>query len=122
MISTTEAPHPSFTDALRAERSRLVLARLLRVGATIYQAVALVAFVAALFLANGWLKMPFLGALFEQTMLFNGAPPTGEADTWDLYNQGVRFGDRLVSVDNVPARDTAVVQQVLSHFFPGESI
>jgi len=122
MISTTEAPHPPLTDALRAERSRLVLARLLRIGATAYQAVALLAFVAALFLASGWLKTPFIGALFEQTLVFNGARPSGEADTWDLYNQGIRFGDRLLSVNNQPVRNTAEVRNILGGFFPGETI
>src|SRR5512135_2794485 len=122
MISTTDAPHPPLTDALRAERSRLVLARSLRIGATVYQAVALLAFIAALVLANGWLKTPFIGALFEQTLVFNGAGPGGVADTWDLYNQGVRFADRLLSLNNQPVRNTAEVRSILGGFFPGETI
>src|SRR5512140_1962961 len=103
MIRTTDAPAPTLTGALRPGRSR-ALGRMLQVAAAVYQGVALMAFIASLFLAAGWLKSPFMGAFFEQTLVFNGAVPSGEPETWDLYNQGVRFGDRLVAVNDVPVR------------------
>ncbi|HTP00898.1 MAG TPA: GAF domain-containing protein [Anaerolineales bacterium] len=121
MISSTDVPtHPLAKS--RSERSSGLLSRILQIGTSLYQLVALVAFVAVLFLAASWLKLPFMGALYEQTLLFNGAVPAGEPETWDLYSQGVRFGDQLVSINNVPVHNTAEAVKVLSRFFPGETI
>src|SRR5512140_68042 len=122
MIQTDRTPRSALTGALRAERSATFLNGALQVAAAVYQAVALFAFVASLFLAASWLKVPFIGAFFEQTMVFNGAKPTGEAETWFLYDHGVGLKDQLVSVNNVPVHSAADVQRILQGFFPGETI
>ncbi len=109
MIQTTDAPSSALTDTLRLERSNALRSRVLQVAASVYQAIAIIAFIAALFLAGSWLRTPFIGALFEQTNVFNGATPSGDAGTWFLYNQGVRFGDRLISVNNINVRNAADV-------------
>ncbi len=115
-------PRTALTGALRAQRSAALLSRILQVATAVYQAVALLAFIASLFLAVSWLKLPFLGAFFEQTLVFNDARPSGPASTWFLSNQGVGFKDRLVSVDGLVVQSTADVQRVLQRFSPGQTI
>ncbi|HEX9016453.1 MAG TPA: GAF domain-containing protein, partial [Chloroflexota bacterium] len=124
MIKTTPAPRPApvMAGTLPAGRSQALVSRTLQLAAFVYQAVALAAFVAALFLAASWLKVPFLGAFFEQTLVFNGSVPSGDSSTWFLYDHGVRFGDRLVSVNNIPVHSAADVQRILQGFFPGETV
>ncbi|MGZ6315834.1 MAG: GAF domain-containing protein, partial [Anaerolineales bacterium] len=122
MIQTTDAPPSALTDTLRLERSNALRSRVLQVGASVYQAIAIIAFIAALFFAGSWLRTPFIGAFFEQTNIFNGATPSGDAASWFLYNQGIRFGDRLISVNNINVRNAADVAAILKGFFPGETI
>src|SRR5574341_1168478 len=109
-------------DALRSKSSENVLSRFLQLAVFVYQFIAVAAFIAALLLGVSWMKTPFLGALYEHTLIFNDAGPSAEGKAWDLYQQGVQFGDQLVSVNGVEVHSTAEVQKVLSSFFPGESI
>ncbi len=101
-------PHPlSVLEKVRVMGGAALLNLALQMAASVYQVVAVGAFVAALFLASSWIKTPFLGALYEQTMLFNGAPPSADSAAWSLYNQGVRFGDQLLSVNGVEVHSAA---------------
>ena len=122
MSDSTETMRSSLVESFRTERSSALLSRVLQVVVSFYQLVAVAAFVAALILATSWLKTPFMGAFFEQTLMFNGSTPTGNGSTWNLYSQGVRLGDRLTSVNGVKVTTTAEVEKILSGFFPGETI
>lgn len=122
MSNPTDTMRSALAGRFSVERSSALLSRVLQGLVSFYQLVALVAFVAALILANAWLKTPFMGAFFEQTLMFNGATPNGGSDTWDLYNQGVRLGDRLSSVNDVEVTSSADVEKILSGFYPGETI
>ncbi|MCL4527843.1 MAG: GAF domain-containing protein [Chloroflexi bacterium] len=128
--SPTRAP---LADALHSERSNALLNQALQIAAFSYQFIAVAAFIAALILAGGWLRMPFLGAFYEHTLIFNGAVPTGDSAAWNLYDQGVRLGDQLLAVNGVQVHSTSDVQNVLSGrvqgtipttegFAPGETI
>ncbi len=88
----------------------------------IYQAIAVVVLVAALFFADTWLKQPFLGAFFEPTMTRNDSRPTKPSEAWQLVNQGVQHGDQLISVAGEEIRSARDVGVVLEDFFPGETI
>ena len=66
----------------------------------VYQAIRLwLIFVASLFLAYNWLKNPFIGGFFEQTLVLNGVDTSEAGEHWALYEQGFGLGDQLVSVD-----------------------
>lgn len=92
----------------------------------VYQAAAIFAFVASLVLAAQWLRLPFVGAFFEQTMVFNGLKPASENDGWSLISQwensNDHLGNQLVSVAGVEVRSAAEMADVLERFVPGESI
>lgn len=122
MAKTTNTLRAPMTQTFGLERSRL-LSRSLQIAVVVYQFIAVAAFVAALFFAASWLKTPFLGAFYEHTMLFNGAGPTEEnAPEWKLREAGVSLGDQLIAVNNIPVRSASEVQNILSGFFPGETI
>ncbi len=122
MSNPTDTLRPALARSLSTERSGVLVDRVLQAVVSLYQLVAVGAFVAALVLANSWLKTPFMGAFFEQTLVFNGSAPSGESSTWDLYSQGVKLGDRLTSVNGVQVSTSAEVEKILGGFFPGETI
>ncbi len=110
-----------------------LLDRILQIIVLVYQALAVLSFIVAIILGLRWVRTPFLGAFYEHTMLVNGSQPSASADDWDLYNQGVRLGDQLLSVNGVEVHSTSEVLNVLTGrtlgtvptqngFIPGEVI
>jgi signal transduction histidine kinase/putative methionine-R-sulfoxide reductase with GAF domain len=118
----TKSTYPArapLTEMFSLVRSNSALNNILQVAVFIYQLIAVAAFIAALYFGTLWLKIPFLGAFFEHTLIFNGSGPTGSSASWDLRNQGIKLGDQLLSVNGVPVHSTADVQNVLTGKTPG---
>ena len=88
----------------------------------LYQLVAVVIVVAALVFAYNWLQPPFLGALFEPTMVRSPAVPSRPSDAWQLINQGAEHGDQLIAVAGQDVHSAQKLEQVLEDFFPGETV
>jgi len=87
-----------------------------------YQVIAVVLFIAGLVLANRWLQQPFLGALYEHTLVFNGTGPAKHTmPAWALFDQ-VETGDQLVKIDNVPVQSAGEIHNILQKHFPGEQV
>jgi len=107
---------------LQSLRFNITLSKVLQFIVLIYQAMAIVVFVAMLFFANTWLKQPFLGAFLEPTMTRNDSGPTKPSEAWQLVNQGVQHGDQLISVAGEEVRSARDIERVLAGFFPGETI
>jgi signal transduction histidine kinase len=116
-----------------SQNSYILLNRLPHIILLIYQAMAVGVFLLALILGLRWMPQPFLGAFYEQTLVFNGVRPGQSNESWNLYNQGVRLGDQLISVNGVKVHSTGEVQKVLdgtiqgmipttNGFVPGETI
>ncbi len=105
-----------------SRRSNTYINQALQAVTFIYQFLAVATFITALFLANWWMKAPFLGAFYEHTMVFNGVVPAGADASWDLHNQGVRLGDQLISVNGQAVHNTFEVQRILSGFHPGDQV
>ncbi len=99
-------------------RLKATLNSILQVIVTIYQGTAILVFFFALFLASRWLRTPFLGAFFEQTMLKNSAGPSQPSGAWDLYDQ-IEFGDQLTAVNGVPVRTFTDIEAALNGSAPG---
>lgn len=117
--SPNSIPAPSMT--LSVDRP-WKLARVILQGSIVaYLAAAAVVFLASLFLSAAWLRLPFLGALYDRQLLFTSAAPTGLGLDWDLHRQGVHEGDRLVSLDGQPVRSSREAKGVLSRLLPGGS-
>jgi signal transduction histidine kinase/putative methionine-R-sulfoxide reductase with GAF domain len=99
-----------------------VLSKVTQTIVLVYQAIAVVIFGAALFLGYNWLRNPFIGGFFEQTMVLNGSD-TGEADKhWALYEHGFEIGDQLVSVNGRPISNGRELERTLSSLQVGQSV
>jgi signal transduction histidine kinase/putative methionine-R-sulfoxide reductase with GAF domain len=83
-----------------SQRSQTVLNRVLQGIVLVYQAIAVVVFVAGLYFAYDWLKSPFIGGFFEHTLVLNGSDTSVGGQHWAMYEQGFKLGDQLVSVDD----------------------
>ncbi|MCI0611333.1 MAG: GAF domain-containing protein [Anaerolineae bacterium] len=80
----------------------------------VYQTIAIVVFVASIYLGFNWLKNPFIGGFFEQTLVLNGVDTKEPGKQWALYAQGSKLGDQLKSVDNSLISSADNLEAVLS--------
>jgi signal transduction histidine kinase len=111
-------PHPA---EVGFRRYNAVINQALQWIVLVYQAVAVVVFLAALFIANRWFQQPFLGAFYEHTMVFNGTGPSQPDPAWALV-ENVRVGDQLVAIDGVRVTSSSDVRDILRGRFPGEQV
>jgi signal transduction histidine kinase len=88
----------------------------------VYQAVAVVIFFAALYFGVLWLRNPFPGGFFEQTMVLNGSDTGQEGQRWALYEQGFEIGDQIVSVNGQPVSSARELSRVLGSLQVGQSV
>jgi signal transduction histidine kinase/putative methionine-R-sulfoxide reductase with GAF domain len=103
-------------------RFNLILSRVLQWVVLIYQAIAVVVFIASIFLAYDWLKNPFLGGFVEQTLVLNGSDTSEAGKHWSLYAQGFRLGDQLISVDGLMVSDSEDLDDVLESLSMGQNV
>ncbi|HLO15924.1 MAG TPA: hypothetical protein VK206_13910, partial [Anaerolineales bacterium] len=87
-----------------------------------YQGLAIVIFLASLWFAYEWLRTPFLGGFFEQTMMLNGTDTREVGSHWALYAQGFKIGDQLVSVNGQPISSAEDLDYVLSPLQTGQNV
>jgi signal transduction histidine kinase len=88
----------------------------------IYQAVAVLIVLASLILGLDWLNDPFVGGIFEQTMVLNGTDTREAGKHWALYEQGFEIGDQLVSVDGRPISSGSDLHQTLITLQVGQTV
>ena len=86
-----------------------------------YQAIAVIIFLVGMYLSVRWFQQPFLGALYEHTMVFNGTGPSEAMPEWALFKQVV-VGDQMVAIDGTPVRNTREVRSILQGHVPGENV
>src|SRR5574341_899131 len=106
----------------QAYRFNRVMSKVLQSVVLVYQGIAAVVFVASLFFTYSWLKNPFIGGFFEQTLILNGTDTTEAGKHWALYEQGFKLGDQLVSIGNQPIENTDDLNKALSSFQNNEAI
>ncbi len=104
------------------QRHDTLISTVLKWAVVVYQSLAIIAFIASIFLATRWLNEPFLGAFYEHTMVFNGTGPNEPSPAWALYEK-VSVGDQLTAINNIPVRSFDDVREVVSgKFFPGDTV
>jgi signal transduction histidine kinase/putative methionine-R-sulfoxide reductase with GAF domain len=97
-----------------SQRTQTVLNRVLQSVVLAYQFTAAVVVIVALFLANDWLKNPFIGGFFEHTLVLNGSNTTEENANWAMYENGFDVGDQLVTVDGFIISTAGQLRSVLN--------
>ena len=108
-------------EPLGFQRYSVLINQILLWAVFIYQAAAVIIFLAGLFLANRWLQQPFIGAFYEHTLVFNGTGSGGSDPAWKLYGQ-VEVGDQLILINETPVHSALEVREILSERVPGENI
>jgi signal transduction histidine kinase len=78
-----------------------------------YQALAVLVFIAGLYLSYGWLSNPFIGGFFEHTFILNGTNTREVGKQWALYEQGFRQGDQLISVNGTRITSSRDLKNIL---------
>lgn len=103
-------------------RTSTVLSRVMQWLVLVYQAIAVLVFLASLYLAFDWLKNPFIGGFFEQTLVLNGVDTTEAGKHWPLYTQRFKLRDQLVSVDDRQISNAANLSAILSSHRSGDIV
>ena len=103
-------------------RLRTILSRITQSVVLVYQTIAVVIFVASVFIGIEWLSKPFIGGFFEQTMVLNGSDTREAGKHWALYAQGFGLGDQLVSVNGQPISSARDLDRVLSSLQVGQRV
>jgi signal transduction histidine kinase len=89
----------------------------------VYQGIALAAFLAIPFLASGWMRVPFIGAFVEQTMVFNGGGQEDPAEAWQLYlEKPLHLKYQLSQVNGIRVRSEADIRAALAGAQPGDIV
>lgn len=87
----------------------------------IYLLTALLAFALIPLLAGGWLRLPFIGAFVEHTLMVNTVAPA-RPGSWELQRQGLPFGYQLDAVDGETLRDPRHLGQILAGSQVGQTV
>src|SRR5687767_6006235 len=103
-------------------RINTVVSRFMQSLVLVYQAIAVLIFVASLILAYDWLKNPFIGGFFEQTLVLNDIDTIEAGKQWALYEQGFKLGDQLVSVDGQIISSAKDLDAVLGSHRVGQTV
>jgi hypothetical protein len=106
----------------QSQRFSTVLGKATQAIVLVYQGIAAVTFIASLFQAYNWLKNPFIGGFFEQTMVLNGSDTSEAGKQWAMYEQGFDLGDQLVSVDGTAIHTSKDLQNKLSSHYVNEIV
>ena len=88
----------------------------------VYQVLAAVVFVVSLFAAYAWLKNPFIGGFFEQTMVFNESVTREPGHEWALQAAGFKLGDQLVSVAGGQVQNSGDLVAALEKLRVGQTV
>ena len=113
-----------FSGAMRliSQQTQTVLNRTLQVIVLGYQAVAVLVFIAALYLAVDWLRNPFIGGFLEHTLVLNGSDTSEENKSWAMYENGFKVGDQLVSINGTPISTSDQLKQILGSSTVGSDV
>jgi len=106
----------------QAYRFNRILSRVVQSVVLVYQGIAAMVFVLSLFFAYNWLKDPFIGGLFEQTLILNGSDTSEARKQWALYEKGFGLGDKLESVGNQPISNANDLNNTLRSFRNNETV
>lgn len=88
----------------------------------LYQLCIVVAFATIAIESYFWLKRPFLGAFFEQTMVVNDVHKNSPPMEWGALRAGIQTPSQILEVNHQPVQTAGEVARILENFHPGETI
>jgi len=87
----------------------------------ILQISALICFALIPILAANWLRLPFIGAFVEHTLMVNTVTPTVPGG-WELQRLELPFGYQVAALDAAPIGNLRQFQDTLARYQPGQVI
>ena len=108
--------------SFNSQRSQTTLNKILQIIVLGYQAVAVLVFIATLYLAIDWLKNPFIGGFFEHTFVLNGSDTSEDNKSWAMYENGFKVGDQLISINGIPISTSDQLKQILGSSTIGSDV
>jgi len=87
-----------------------------------YQLIAVIVFIAGLYFSYAWLKNPFIGGFFENTLVLNGSDTLENGKHWALYEQGFKQGDQLLSVKGARIENSTDLKNILESSIVGQTV
>jgi len=96
-----------------SEKNQALINRILQAVVLVYQGVAVIVFIATLTTAGEWLRTPFIGGFFEHTFVLNGSDTSVDGQSWQMYQQGFKVGDQLVSINGEPVGNSIQLKEIL---------
>ncbi len=87
-----------------------------------YQFIAISAIMVSFYQGYLWAQLPFIGAFYEHTLVFNGVGPAAPNDQWALYDGVGKLGNQLVSINGIQIHSALEIKDILNNFNPGETI
>jgi signal transduction histidine kinase len=88
----------------------------------VYQVLAAIVFVVSLFTAYGWLKNPFIGGFFEQTMVYNQVASVEPGGQWAMQAAGFKLGDQLLMVADREIHNSGDLLSALENLRVGQTV
>ncbi|HEX5837445.1 MAG TPA: hypothetical protein VFY26_06415, partial [Anaerolineales bacterium] len=107
---------------LETDRLNSTIERITQSVVIVYQVLAILVFIASLLFAYDWLRSPFIGGFFEQTMALNDAVTREAGKQWALHEKGFQVGDQLISVAGTPISSAKDLHDVLASKQVGDSV
>lgn len=88
----------------------------------LYQVLAAIVFIVSLFSAYGWLKNPFIGGFFEQTMAYNQVTSVEPGVQWAMQTAGFKLGDQLIRVADQEIHNSGDLLSALEKLRVGQAV
>lgn len=89
---------------------------------SLYQIAAAIIIVWAFISAIQWMRAPFLGAFYENTMIFTNTGAGNRVGAWELNQSVTGARNQLIAINGKAVTSSREVQAILSNFKPGEKV
>ena len=106
----------------QSTRSNSITSTITQSIVLLYQVLAAIVFIVSLFSAYGWLKNPFVGGFFEQTMAYNQVTSVEPGVQWAMQTAGFKLGDQLIRVADQEIRNSGDLLSALEKLRVGQTV
>jgi signal transduction histidine kinase len=107
---------------LRTSHANLLRNKILQMLVLVYIGLALILIGTIPILAQNWLKNPYPGVFFEQTLVVNLVQTDGSLQFWEKSGLAPEIGTQLTEVDSNKVHSSADIQNALKNRSPGDEV
>ena len=93
-----------------------------RLFTLLYLVLCLLILLVQFFLADSWMKLPFIGGFMEKGLVFNEVTVLNQPAGWPVYEAGVDDSVQLTEIDGQLVNTPQDFIEVISEYAPGEQV